>query len=157
MSDPANPTPNLETLLRDLLAWHERWRHTFVAGHPIADYLLKSDYHDLVSNLPDLVQFIVRLLQDPQLDPALQAHFITAGEYLLNTNDLISEDQVGASGFLDDAVVLLEPLKRLAEEHLELVQKHWSSDHDLLQLIQTYYPQREAIMAYALKIKEMGH
>ena len=72
----------------------------------------KGQYADQIRLLPEIYHLVCRLLESATLPLKMRADFFLAIGYLFYPNDLYSEEEHGAAGFIDDLMLLLVVLRK---------------------------------------------
>ena len=72
----------------------------------------KGQYSDQILLLPEIYDLVCRLLESATLPLKMRADFFLAIGYLFYPNDLYSEEEHGAAGFIDDLMLLLVVLRK---------------------------------------------
>jgi len=125
-----------------LSQWYQLWRVRF------SMWLAKDldpQFEDILHQMPNLVQLVIELLQDPDLPSSAREPLSAAAEYIINPQDLLPEEQHGILGLLDDALVVIRPLLSL---DAALLHAHWAGQRDPLELLAQIESQHDAILHY---------
>jgi hypothetical protein len=133
MSNP-NPLPDPEQLTADLHAWMAHWEG------PLAKWLSIYQAEDpasakLLEPVLELLRLLVNLLKDPALPDGQKETLVETALYVLNGRDLLPEDEMGATGLMDDAVRMAQYLEPLIGRYTHLLKNNWSGGGDILEVI----------------------
>lgn len=101
----------------------------------------RGQYSDQIRLLPKIYDLVCRLLESATLPLKMRADFFLAIGYLFYPNDLYSEEEHGAAGFIDDLMLLLVVLRKCSiQEGLDIdyLEKHSQSlNYSLKDLLTT--------------------
>ena len=105
----------------------------------------KGKYSDQIRLLPELYDLICGLLESATLPLKMRADFFLAIGYLFYPNDLYSEEEHGAAGFIDDLMLLLVVLRKCSIQEgmdIESLEKHTQNlNYSLKELLTTDFDQ----------------
>ena len=101
----------------------------------------KGQYSDQIRLLPEIYDLVCRLLESATLPLKMRADFFLAIGYLFYPNDLYSEEEHGAAGFIDDLMLLLVVLRKCSIQEgvdIDYLEKHSQSlNYSLKDLLTT--------------------
>ena len=152
---PTQPLPDFESptvhvnpqrVGLDLQEWYDRWSVRFSMW--IGKNNLDPDYEHILQTIPDFVEMVIACLQDSRLPMVVRAELASAREYLLNPGYLLPEDRHGIEGLLDDALILLKPLQRIAQAMPALIEDSWTGSDDPLEMLDFIDSHQGDILAY---------
>lgn len=100
----------------------------------IKDY--KGEHKEIILVFPSLYDLVILVLEDHELDRELRLRLFSALGYLVLPNDLYSEEEHGAIGFVDDIMLLLHVLRDINEKYSdEYLENLWRGEGELSLLL----------------------
>ena len=158
---PTQPLPDFESptvhvnphkVGMELQDWYDRWNVRFSMWLGKND--LDPQYEHVLESIPNFVELVIACLQDFKLPMVVRAELAAAGEYLINPTDLLPEDRHGVEGLLDDALILLKPLQRIARAMPALITESWTGSDDPLELLDFIDARHEDILDYVARRRD---
>lgn len=105
-----------------------------ILAEMVRDY--DGDHKKIILSFPYIYDLVILVLEDHELDQELRSRLFSALGYLVLPNDLYSEEEHGAIGFVDDIMLLLHVLRDIDEMYSrDYLEKLWNGKEDLSEII----------------------
>ncbi len=114
-------------------------------------------YSSIIKYCPAIFKLLCDLYSDYALTISDRWVVSSAIAYFVAPKDIISEEQLGAAGYIDDIFLSVFVLKIMAKKYKDIIEDHWSDNEDIFILIKEILtktrkilgPTREEILKFA--------
>lgn len=105
---------------------------------------------DVIVLAPVYGLLMFTLMKDPRLTVEQRLWVDAAIAYLVSTDDVIPEGEVGPYGYLDDVFCCAYVAQRIGEElGWDVVQEHWTGDENVLDVSRTVLVREQEMLGDA--------